>query len=81
MRPSAGVPVTSLRLSPPSQFVGVPPPSLLLQSLLRAGGGDVQESPGCVGVELLLVTAQRPNVHHPHHLLLSGEDVNTGSAL
>lgn len=48
---------------------------LLLEDLLRAGGGDVQESPGCVGVQLLLVTTQRPNIHHPHHLplLIEGE--------
>lgn len=44
--------------------------SLLLEDLLCAGGRDVQESPGCVWVQLFLVTTQRPNIHHSHHLPL-----------
>lgn len=46
------------------------PASLLLEDLLCAGGRDVQESPGCVWVQLFLVTTQRPNIHHSHHLPL-----------
>lgn len=42
----------------------------LLEDLLRAGGRDVQEPPGCAGVQLLLVPTQRPHVHHSHHLPL-----------
>lgn len=43
---------------------------LLLEDLLRAGGRDVQQPPGCAGVQLLLVPTQRPHVHHSHHLPL-----------
>lgn len=50
---------------------------LLLKHLLSAGSWDVQESPGCVRVQLLLVTTQRPNVHHPQHLLLWRKERNT----
>lgn len=48
------------------------PVSLLpcLEDLLCAGGRDVQEPPGCTGVQLLLVPTQRPHIHHPHHLPL-----------
>lgn len=45
-------------------------PRLLLEDLLRARGRDVQEPPGCAGVQLLLVPTQRPHVHHSHHLPL-----------
>ena len=54
---------------------------LLLEGLLRAGGGDVQESPGCAGIQLLLIPTQRPNIHHPHHLLLLREEESTWSVL
>lgn len=53
--------------------------SLLLEDLLGAGGGDVQQSPGCVGIQLLLVTTQGPNIHHPHHLLLVRGEKSKGS--
>lgn len=52
---------------------------LLLEDLLRAGGRDVQEPPGCAGVQLLLVPTQRPHVHHSHHLPL--DDVEKRSQL
>ena len=40
------------------------------EHLLSAGGRHVQQSPGSMGVQLLLVTTQRPNIHHPQDLLL-----------
>lgn len=42
----------------------------LLEDLLCAGGRDVQEPPGCAGVQLVLVPTQCPHIHHPHHLPL-----------
>lgn len=56
--------------------VSLPP---LLEDLLCAGGRDVQEPPGCAGVQLLLVPTQRPHIHHPHHLPLHtcGEKTKT----
>ena len=44
--------------------------SSISEDLLRAGGGDVQQSPGGVRVELLLVPTQSPHVHDPLHLVL-----------
>lgn len=43
---------------------------LVSEDLFSAGGRDIQESPGCVGVQLLLVSTQGPHVHHPQHLVL-----------
>lgn len=40
------------------------------EDLFRAGGGDVEQSPSSVGVELLLVSTQSPHVHHPEHFFL-----------
>lgn len=40
------------------------------EDLLGTGGGDVQKPPGCVGVELVLVSAERPHVQHAQHLVL-----------
>lgn len=34
------------------------------KDLLCAGSRDVQEPPGCIGVEFILVPAQRPHVQH-----------------
>lgn len=83
----AGIPGTSLYHLSSSQFVSAPRRTfspalllpLLLEDLLSAGSGDVQESPGCVGVQLLLVTTQGPNVHHPQHLLLRRGEESRGS--
>lgn len=65
---------SSQLVHPVSTFYTCVPPLLLLllvlEGLLSARGGDVQESPGRVGVELLLVTTQRPHIHHPHDLPL-----------
>ena len=55
------------------------PAVFILEDLLGAGGGDVQESPGCIRVQLLLVTTQCPNIHHPHHFLLWKEVKSRGS--
>lgn len=65
-----GVQVFPRRVHHRRLSVPPPPPPTLLEDLLRAGGGDVQQPPGGAGVELLLVPAQRPHVHHPHHLPL-----------
>lgn len=40
------------------------------EDLLRARGWDVQQPPGSIGVELLLVSTQSPNIHHPEDFLL-----------
>lgn len=55
---------------PPCNDPGPELRPLRSEDLLCAGSRDVQEPPGCIRVELILVTAQRPHVQHTQHLVL-----------
>lgn len=71
--------VAAGRHGSPCMFAGMIQPwrpwwwPLCSEDLLCAGGGDVQEPPGRIGVELILVSAEGPHVQHSQYLVLQNQ--------